>query len=571
MSGDRAELPRRDVRTRARHRCSGFPSTNASEANAPFYVGDGMGYGNPDLNNDAWQGNSSRAERFRKPLDWISGGFGACLNPLPFLCNEPKNALDTQRSRRHSLGCQRFRGDMSTATLSPPARAQRGVSQAAPLIGTIAPPDRYCLYARKSSEDDERQALSIESQVKEMMAIAKREGLEIVEVRRESHSAKASGCRPVYMELLKDVREGAFNGILTWAPDRLSRNAGDLGTLVDLMDQGLLKEIRTHGQRFTNNPNEKFLLMILCSQAKLENDNRGINTKRGMKSRAETGYRPCKPPLGYLTMRAPGASKSHLIIDSQRAPLVRKMFEMVAEEGAHGRALHRWMQEVGFRTRLGKVIPLCMVYKILHNEFYTGRFEYPVGGGQWFKGDYEPLVTKKLFDDVQRILAETPKKPWGVKDFAFVKLMTCGNCGSGVTAEEKHKHLKDGSVKRYVYYRCTHARDRDCKDGSIREDHLIAQLAEMIDKVNLDASGIKKRIQAEYEHLQRFSTGVLGMTGEKAMPKVDMKKYALFVLRNGRSEEKRELLGCIRSKIFLASGSVTMHPENDEERDISCK
>ncbi|MEK7590981.1 MAG: recombinase family protein, partial [Patescibacteria group bacterium] len=134
---------------------------------------------------------------------------------------------------------------------------------------------KYCLYARKSSEDDERQALSIDSQIKAMLELAKREGLEIAEVRRESHSAKASGARPVFKQLLTDVRAGMFNGILTWAADRLSRNAGDLGTVVDLMDQGRLIEIRTHGQRFTNNPNEKFLFMILCSQAKLENDNRG--------------------------------------------------------------------------------------------------------------------------------------------------------------------------------------------------------------------------------------------------------------------------------------------------------
>jgi DNA invertase Pin-like site-specific DNA recombinase len=417
--------------------------------------------------------------------------------------------------------------------------------------------DRYCLYARKSSEDDERQALSIDSQIKAMLEVAKREGLEVTEIRRESHSAKASGARPVYAQLLEDIRLGNFNAILTWAPDRLSRNAGDLGTLVDLMDQGLLKEIRTHGQRFSNNPNEKFLLMILCSQAKLENDNRGINTKRGMKSRAELGYRPCKPPLGYLTMRAPGASKSHLVIDPVRAPFIPQMFEKVVEEGASGRKLHFWMQDVGFRTRAGKIIPLCMVYKILHNEFYTGYFEYPVGSGQRFKGDYEPLITKKMFDDVQRILAEAPKKPWGVKDFAFVKLMTCGNCGSGISDEEKHKHLKDGSVKRYVYYRCTQARDRNCKVGSIREDRLIESLAEIIDKVNLDASSIKKRIQAEYEHLQRFSTGVLGMAEERVLPKVDMKKYALFVLRNGRQEEKRELLDCIKSRLLLKDGVVS--------------
>lgn len=107
---------------------------------------------------------------------------------------------------------------------------------------------RYCLYARKSSEDDERQALSIDSQIKEMTEVAKRENLEITEIRKESHSAKASGQRPVFNQLIQDIRSGTFSGIIAWAPDRLSRNAGDLGSIVDLMDQGLLYEIRTQGQ-----------------------------------------------------------------------------------------------------------------------------------------------------------------------------------------------------------------------------------------------------------------------------------------------------------------------------------
>src|SRR5690606_12628565 len=131
---------------------------------------------------------------------------------------------------------------------------------------------KYCLYARKSTEQEDKQALSIESQVREMITLAEREGLEIVEIKRESHSSKEVGQRPVYNELINEIRQGKLNGILTWAPDRLSRNAGDLGSVVDLMDQGLLHEIRTYGQKFTNNPNEKFLLMILGSQAKLEND-----------------------------------------------------------------------------------------------------------------------------------------------------------------------------------------------------------------------------------------------------------------------------------------------------------
>src|SRR5262249_29885799 len=89
------------------------------------------------------------------------------------------------------------------------------------------PKVKYVLYARKSTEQDEKQALSIDSQVKEMLAIAERENLDVIDIRREAHSAKDSGQRPVFKEIIEDLKRERFNGIIVWHPDRLSRNAGD--------------------------------------------------------------------------------------------------------------------------------------------------------------------------------------------------------------------------------------------------------------------------------------------------------------------------------------------------------
>ena len=141
---------------------------------------------------------------------------------------------------------------------------------------------------------------------------------------------KRLGERPVFNQILNGIKEGKFNGILTWAPDRLSRNAGDLGSLVDLMDQKMLLEIRTFGQRFANSPNEKFLLMILGSQAKLENDNRGVNVKRGLRTKMRWVYGRVFP-TGYLNEKRTDR-KGHVIIDPERAPIIKKMFEKVAYE-----------------------------------------------------------------------------------------------------------------------------------------------------------------------------------------------------------------------------------------------
>jgi DNA invertase Pin-like site-specific DNA recombinase len=91
---------------------------------------------------------------------------------------------------------------------------------------------KYCLYTRKSTESEERQILSIDSQIKEMLQLAEREELDILEIKRESHSAKTTGQRPIFNELLADIRQRKFTGSLTWAPDRLSRNAGILAQLL---------------------------------------------------------------------------------------------------------------------------------------------------------------------------------------------------------------------------------------------------------------------------------------------------------------------------------------------------
>src|SRR3989338_6788962 len=257
---------------------------------------------------------------------------------------------------------------------------------------------KYVLYARKSTESEERQVLSIDSQIKEMLSMAEREGLEVVEIRRESHSAKESGQRPVYKEILEDIRRGRFNGILTWAPDRLSRNAGDLGSIVDLMDQKLLMEIRTYGQHFKNSPNEKFLLMILCSQAKLENDNKSVNVKRGLRTRVEMGLWPGVAPLGYLNQYLMD-KKCQVIIDTARAPIIKQIFEKMAYEKWRGRKIYNWLKhDLNFKTRGNKPLTLAGVYRVLDNPFYYGTFEHPLGSGNWYEGKHKPIITKELFD-----------------------------------------------------------------------------------------------------------------------------------------------------------------------------
>lgn len=417
---------------------------------------------------------------------------------------------------------------------------------------------RYCLYARKSTESEEQQVLSIDSQIKEMLSMAEKDHLEIVEIKKESHSAKEAGQRPIFNEIIEEIKGGKFNGILTWAADRISRNAGDLGRIVDLMDSGKLHEIRTYGQRFTNSPNEKFLLMILGSQAKLENDNKVVNVKRGLRARCEMGLWPCIAPTGYMNSKNKD-EKCHSLIDPIRAPMVKTMFEKVANEKWSGRRLHAWLKsEARFRTRNGKPLTLSNVYILLRNPFYYGTFEYPRKGGIWYQGKHTPIITKELFDKVQGSLSEHVIRVQS-KEFAFTRLITCGLCSSGITADEKFKKQLNGNIHRYVYYGCTRFNDKECKCGYMREGDMIEQLAGFMDKIDLDEIGIKERIKSEIERHKKFQSGLLGLPSKpiKATD-IDIRNYAKYILRDGTIFEKRELMACLKSKLKMSNKVISI-------------
>ncbi|NLZ96981.1 MAG: recombinase family protein [Candidatus Magasanikbacteria bacterium] len=437
-----------------------------------------------------------------------------------------------------------------TGLISSPNRANSSVSEIQL---------KYCLYARKSTESEERQVLSIDSQIKEMLDLAAKENIYVVEIKRESHSAKDTGQRPIFNELIEDIRQNKFNSILTWAPDRISRNAGDLGKVVDLIDQGILKEIRTHSQKFTNNPNEKFLLMILGSQAKLENDNRSINVKRGLRTRCEMGLWVGPAPLGYLNQNRMDR-KCQVIVDPLRAPAIKKMFEKVAYEKYSGRKLYHWLKhELNFYTRGNKPLTLSGIYRILDNPFYYGVFERPKGSGNWYQGKHKPLISQDLFEKTKAQLKRDNIQRES-KEFAFTKLITCGCCGSGISAEDKYKKLKDGTTAHYIYYGCSRARDRFCKNKYIREEELIFELLKIMDKVDINELGMRVKLEAEVNRFNKFQNMILQdkNPNRKTKPAVDMRVYAKYVLKEGSSIEKRELLVNLRSRITLKDKKLTL-------------
>lgn len=423
---------------------------------------------------------------------------------------------------------------------------------------------QYCLYARKSSESDEKQAMSIDGQLREMEELTKRERIKVVEVITESHSAKETGQRDKFNYMVESIAKGKYNAIITWAPDRISRNAGDLGRIVDLMDQGKLQLIKTHSQTFSNNPNEKFLLMILCSQAKLENDNRGINVKRGLKNKCSIGIRPGVAPIGYLnTIKANRIATVDL--DPERAETIREMFYKVANQGFSGRMVKRWLDSEGFKTRNNCGLTLGRIYATLNNPFYYGEFKY---GTKWYKGSHEPMISKYIFDKVQIQLEVAPRQ-WNKQVFPFKKLCKCGGCGGSVTAEVKYRRTKKNVTNTHIYYHCNRIRDYDCKEPYITETELIKQLITLLPEIKLNISYLWQEFNDEIKRLNHLK-GIIDQqnggdqialtphktqgikTFELSEQELQMlRQYLLHILQFGTPDERLKILAGIKSKFEL--------------------
>lgn len=102
----------------------------------------------------------------------------------------------------------------------------------------------YFLYIRKSTDEDDRQVLSLEAQEVELNEFAAREHLTIVDTFRESQTAKQPG-RPLFNEMLAWVERGEAEGVLAWHPDRLARNSVDGGRIIFLVDSGNIKSLKS--------------------------------------------------------------------------------------------------------------------------------------------------------------------------------------------------------------------------------------------------------------------------------------------------------------------------------------
>ena len=345
---------------------------------------------------------------------------------------------------------------------------------------------KYILYARKSTEEDDRQILSIEAQIFELKEFAAKEKLEIVASFQEAKTAKEPG-RMKFAEMLSLIEKGRADGIISWHPDRLARNSVDGGKIIHFVDRGLIKSLKFPTFWFEPTPQGLFMLQIAFGQSKYYVDSLRENVTRGMKQKIRNGVWPVLAPLGYLN----NPKTRGIDVDSEKASKVKKIFELYATGNYNLRELAEWCKRVNLKSNLSNEISIGKIHALLQNVFYIGLMKYK---GEIHEAIHEPLISKKLFDKVQEIMREKGK-PQKVKkhNFAFLGLMKCP-CSAAITAEKKIKP----SGKEYVYYRCTKKKGPCREKHFLRQEELYEQIKSFLQKVSLSSHDTEK-VLAELE------------------------------------------------------------------------
>ena len=345
---------------------------------------------------------------------------------------------------------------------------------------------KYFLYARKSSESEDRQIQSIDDQVGRLKELARNLDLDIKKIYTEAKSAKKPNNRPLFDEMIQRIENGEADGLLCWQINRLTRNPIDSGKLSWLLQQGVLKSIQTIDRQYL--PEDNVLLFAVetgtANQFILDLSK---NVKRGIQRKLNEGWRPGAAPLGYLNDLA-----THTLIrDPERFSLIKKAWDLMLN-GSYSvsQILDKLNNEWGFRTpkrkRMGgKPLAKSGLYALFTNLFYAGVI---VHKGEHYPGKHEPMITLEEYDRVQMLLGRKGRPRPKKHKFAFTGFIRCGECGCLYTAETHYKIIKGtGEVRKHTYYHCTRRKkDINCSQRKmIREKDLELQIEKELEKYTI--------------------------------------------------------------------------------------
>ncbi len=307
-------------------------------------------------------------------------------------------------------------------------------------------------YIRVSTQK-QGEGVSLDAQKDAITVFASQNSLTITEWFEEKRTAAKRG-RPVFNQMLRQLKKRKAEGLVMHKIDRSSRNLRDWTLISELPRYGVKPyfvmeglDFETRGGRLSAN-----------LQAVIAEDyifNLREETKKGIHGRLKQGLFPFRAPVGYLDTGR-GQPKAR---DPKKAPLIREAFELYASRQFSLRTLLQEMNQRGLRNHDNQPLTMRGIETILNNTFYTGLITIKRSGCT-FRGIHEPVVPTRLFARVQEIKAGRSGPKTTRHNHLFQGLFRCGYCNNPMTPEIQ---------KGRTYYRCQKS---GCPTATIREEQL---------------------------------------------------------------------------------------------------
>lgn len=400
---------------------------------------------------------------------------------------------------------------------------------------------RYCLYARKSQEREDRQVSSIESQLRELKSYARKQGIRIVKIYQDSASAHKRNNRKGFNNMIEAIENGSIDAILVWKTDRLARNMIEGGAVIHFLEKGIIKRIDTPHKYHLPQDNS-LLLTLEFGMANQFSRDLSKNIRRGNKTKVEKGGFCSKAPLGYKNCK----ETKTIIKDPVKFDKIKQLFEWYLSKSYSIAQLSekcaKELELVGAKSE--KPLTTSTIHRILSNPFYYGKV-YCGELSNW--GNHEPMLSLSQFKKVQQILRSTGRLAMTNCDFEYTSLMKCGECGRAITAEQKVKYRcskcnkkhtsrhtkvctcgyqikpKDiSSGKHYVYYRCS--KSVVCSQKFINSKDLEGEFESFIASVALNKSFLEwsktelQKIKTE-RHTEQYKQELENTRKQEALEK----------------------------------------------------
>lgn len=340
---------------------------------------------------------------------------------------------------------------------------------------------RVGLYARVSTDIQAKDGDSIQAQLSALRSYCEKNKYDIAgEYIDDGVSGTLLNERDELQRLLDDVRSGKIDLLIFTKLDRYFRNLKHYLNTQEVLDKYNVPWVAVWENYETRTPQGRLMVNQMLSFAQFEAEQTGqrINQVFSYKKQNKEVLSG-KVPFGYKI------ENKHLVIDPDKAEIVRQVFQMYIDTGSVSSVLRK-AEGLGLpRTQRGTKI-------LLQNRKYIGEC-YGI------ENYHEPIIDKEKFELVQEMLNQNVRKPQ-VRKFIFSGLCTCGDCGKRLMGTSD---VLKRTGERYKIYRCPgHYRVvRDCPNTkSLNEKKLERYLVTNLKTLAFaDVSASDKRKAVNYE------------------------------------------------------------------------